>query len=113
MAEKHAELLNGVARTVLSAPGETDPALRRAISARTAALGGSPVEPSQPPVPSELSALVEKIGRHAYKVTDEDIAQLKAAGFSEDALFEIVVSAAMGAGLARYERGMKALRGEL
>jgi len=55
---------------------------------------------------------VETIARHAYKVTDADFAHLRHEGYGEDALFEIVVCAAVGAGAARFERVQKALRDE-
>jgi alkylhydroperoxidase family enzyme len=55
---------------------------------------------------------VDKVAQHAYKVTDEDVAALQAAGNSDDAVFEVTVAAALGAALARLERGMAALRGE-
>ena len=48
---------------------------------------------------------------HAYRTTDQDIVALRTAGYSEDAIFEITLSAALGAGLARLERGLAALKG--
>jgi alkylhydroperoxidase family enzyme len=47
---------------------------------------------------------------HAYKVTDVDINQLKVAGYSEDELYELTISAALGAGLARLNRGLELLK---
>jgi hypothetical protein len=47
----------------------------------------------------------------AYKVTDKDIEALKQAGYSEDAIFEITISAAVGAAYARLERGLEILKG--
>jgi hypothetical protein len=38
-----------------------------------------------------LSILIDKVAKHAYKVTDEDIAAVGASGLSEDQIFEIVV----------------------
>jgi len=58
-----------------------------------------------------VAAYVEKVALHAYRVTDADIDGLREAGYSEDAVFEITLSAALGAGLGRLERGMAALRG--
>jgi hypothetical protein len=48
-----------------------------------------------------VSTLVDKVARHAYRVTDEDIhavrmSAAKASGLSEDQIFEIVVCAAIG-----------------
>jgi hypothetical protein len=37
---------------------------------------------------------------------------LRRAGYSEDAIFEITVSAALGAGMIRLERGLAAMKGD-
>ena len=52
---------------------------------------------------------LEKVRRHAYKVVDADIVALREAGWSEDALFEATVAAALGEGLRRLELGLKTL----
>jgi hypothetical protein len=52
------------------------------------------------------------VALHAYKVTDEDLVALQRLGLSDDALFEMTVSAALGAAVCRLERGLAALRGE-
>lgn len=94
--DPHAALRDRVLQLVLDGPGESDPALRRA-----AADGRG--------VPDELAPLVDKIHAHAHKVTDDDIARLHPS-YSEDQLFEIVVSAALGASQHRLEAGLEALR---
>lgn len=48
------------------------------------------------PASHPAAALVAKVAKHAWKVTDEDVAAVRAAGVSEDAIFELVVCAAMG-----------------
>ena len=58
----------------------------------------------------ELVSYVKKIALHAYKTTDEDIEVLLKAGYSEDAIFEITLSGALGAGMARLERGLAVLK---
>jgi len=58
--------------------------------------------------PDDLRALVEKIDRHAYEVTDEDLAALRAQ-YSEEQLFEIIVAAAFGAADRRLRAGLRAL----
>ncbi|HEU4996846.1 MAG TPA: hypothetical protein VFT29_18645 [Gemmatimonadaceae bacterium] len=60
-------------------------------------------------LPAALKPYVEKVARNAYKVSDEDIEGLKRAGYSEDQIFEVTVSAALGAALQRLERGLIAL----
>jgi alkylhydroperoxidase family enzyme len=59
-------------------------------------------------VPADFLPYVEKVRQHAYRVTDADVAALKA-GFTEDEIFEQTVSAAVAAGLARLEAGLRAL----
>jgi alkylhydroperoxidase family enzyme len=61
-------------------------------------------------VPPGLDDWVTKAHEHAYDVTDADVAALRRAGYSEDAIFEATVAAAVGAGLARFEAGVRALR---
>jgi hypothetical protein len=51
---------------------------------------------------------VDKIHRHAYKVTDEDMARVQAK-YGDDQMFEIVVSAALGASAQRLLAGLDAL----
>ena len=94
-ADPHASSRDAVLRTVLDGPGETDPSLRHAAAEGVA-------------VPDDLRVLVEKIHQHAYRVTDEEIAALQAK-YSEDQLFEIIVSAAVGASRRRLMAGLKAL----
>ena len=59
-------------------------------------------------MPADLQQLVEKIHRHAYKVTDDDIARAQAS-YGDDKMFEIVVSSALGAARQRLMAGLKAL----
>ena len=62
------------------------------------------------PAPPELAPYLEKVRRHAFQVTDDDVQHLKDAGFTEDEIFEHTVSAAVAAGLERLEAGLEALR---
>jgi hypothetical protein len=98
-----------VAEAVLDGPGETPNTLRRSIEARAARLGGG--EREEAPIPSELEGYVHKVALYAYKVTDEEVEELKARGYSEDEIFEITIAAALGAGLARMEKGLGVLKG--
>jgi hypothetical protein len=56
-----------------------------------------------------VGTLVDKVARHAYRVTDEDIAAARASGLSEDQVFEIVVCAAIGQATRQYETAHAAL----
>lgn len=59
--------------------------------------------------PAELAGYIEKVRLHAYKVTDRDVDELKAAGFSEEEIFEHTVAAAVAAGLERLDAGLATL----
>jgi alkylhydroperoxidase family enzyme len=61
------------------------------------------------PAPPEFAPYLEKVRAGAYAVTDTDVEALKAAGYSEDEIFEQTVSAAVSAGLLRLDAGLKAL----
>lgn len=93
--DPHAVLRDRVLARVLEGPGESEPSVRQAAAAGAGA-------------PADLQALVEKIHRHAYKVTDEDVARLQAR-YGDDRMFEIIVSAAVGASRARLLSGLEAL----
>ena len=56
-----------------------------------------------------LATLINKVAKHAYKVTDEDVAAAKASGLSEDQIFELVVCAAIGQATRQYDRALAAL----
>ncbi|MFI6830919.1 hypothetical protein ACIBG5_27725 [Kribbella sp. NPDC050241] len=60
-------------------------------------------------VPLPLQALIGKVAMTPSQVTDADFAAAKAAGFSEDQLFELVVCAAVGQSTRQYEAGLAAL----
>jgi alkylhydroperoxidase family enzyme len=93
--DSHAHLRDRVVESVLRRPGQSDSALRRAAADGIAA-------------PPELQSLIDKIHRHAYKVTDDDVARLREK-YSDDQLFEIIVSAALGASLIRLNAGLQVL----
>jgi len=55
------------------------------------------------PAGPELAAYLEKVRTRAYTVTDADVEALKAAGLSEDEIFEQTVAAAISEGLRRLD----------
>jgi hypothetical protein len=94
IAQLHREM---VAR-VLDGKGEAAPALRHGAF-ENAGL-------SEP-----IRTLIEKVANHAYQVTDGDIPAVRAAGLSEDQIFEIVVCAAVGQASRQYTSALAALAG--
>ena len=55
------------------------------------------------PAPPVMSAYLEKVHAHAYRITDADVDELKDAGISEDEIFEQTVAAAISEGLRRLD----------
>ena len=56
-----------------------------------------------------MRTLIQKVAHHADRVTDEDVAAVRAAGMSEDQIFEIVVCAAIGQASRQYQTALAAL----
>ena len=110
MNDRYSALVQRLVDAVLTSPGDTDSYIRRAVEARAAALGGRPVETTGE-LPAVVESYVDKVARHAYKVTDDDLTMLRQAGYSADAIFEITVSTALGASMSRLERGLAIVRG--
>ena len=107
---RYSEKIKSLADRVLDGPGQSVPQLRQAVAQRVAAKAGAlPKDDAR--LPPEISNYVDKIALHAYRVTDADIEALSAAGYSEDVIFELTVSAALGAGMARLNSGLSALTG--
>ena len=114
MKHRHAEGYEKLRRAVLETEGDAAPALRARVEQASAGRSGraeSGADPTAPALPEPLAAYVEKVALHAYRVTDEDIETLRAAGHSEDAVFELTLAAALGAAAGRYERALSALEG--
>ncbi|MHC4954810.1 MAG: hypothetical protein ACYTGZ_13070 [Planctomycetota bacterium] len=93
----------------LRSHGDAGTDLRGHVEARAAQLSGRKSDHREI-LPPPLDDFVEKVALHAYKVTDDDIHALERAGYSQDAIFELTVCIAVGAGAARFERAMEALR---
>jgi hypothetical protein len=97
----HRSFAETLERKVLDGPGETDPGLRHRVATRAA--GGPPIE-------APYDELASQIGEAAYRTTDTQVANVLRAAGSEKAAFELIVAAAMGAGLVRWQRAIKALQ---
>jgi alkylhydroperoxidase family enzyme len=98
--DPHAPLLAAMRKAALDEAGELDPALRSAAA-------------NNHGLPEPLAGIVDKIARHAYRVTDDDVSELKKSGYTEDQIFELVVAAAVGAASRRADAALAALQGAL
>lgn len=108
--QRHTEKIKSLVDSVLTGPGHSDPQLRQAVEQRVSAHAGR-ASANDRSLPEALDTYVDKIALHAYKITDADVEALRAAGYSEDVIFELTLSAAMGAGITRLRSGMAALAG--
>ncbi len=62
-----------------------------------------------PSAPPALASYLAKVHERAFTVTDADVEALKAAGLSEDEIFEQTVAAAISEGLRRLDRAAEAI----
>ena len=92
-AKKLREIVTARAR---DGHGRSSPALRRAAFENSAA------DPRARP-------LVEKVARHAWKITSADVDAAKAAGLSEDEIFELTICAALGQATRQLGAALAAL----
>jgi hypothetical protein len=94
MDDRFASFREATAAALLKSPATTAQELRQAIA------DGNP--------PPELKTLVQNIRTRAYTVTDQDVDALRSR-YTEDQLFEIIVSAAFGAASDRLAAAQRAL----
>jgi alkylhydroperoxidase family enzyme len=62
-----------------------------------------------PPAPETMAPYLTKVRERAFTITDADVEELKAAGLSEDEIFEQTVGAAISQGLRRLDKAMEAI----
>ncbi len=84
-----------VTERVLTGPGKTTPAVRRAAFDNAGV-----AEPAR--------ALIDKVAKTAWKITDEDFAAAKAKQ-SDDEIYEQVVAAALGQATRQLDAALAAL----
>jgi hypothetical protein len=98
-----------VVQSVLGSDGATDAVVRlTALQHGGAVVTGDGNDDAL----SELGAaaeIVDKVARHAYRITDEDVDAARAGGWSDHELFDVVVATAVGAGVTRRTLGRAAV----
>jgi hypothetical protein len=87
-------------------PATTSPKLREVLFLRAAGLSLE-VDVREPP--EQLRKYSDKVALWAYKVLDDEVEDLRMAGYSDDQIFEMTICSALGAGAARFESGLRAL----
>ena len=92
------ETLVGNLRRAVCGEGELERGIREDLVQGDTTTGG------------ELVPLATKVAKHAYRVVDEDFDALRRVGYTEDQLMEVVIAAAVGAGLTRLETASSIIR---
>jgi hypothetical protein len=93
---------------MLTAPGKTDPDLRRNVEAYVVAQWGVD-RAGTTPIPKNLEPYLKKLSLHAYRITDDDVQSLRANGYTGEEIYEITIVGAMAAGLVGLEGLLAAL----
>jgi len=97
METRYSEKLRRIEDRLIAGPGQLDQLIRRSVVE-----GGESGD-------DILDAYVDKVRHHAYKIVDGDIEALKAAGWSEDQIYELSICAAFGAAKHRLDAGLRAI----
>ncbi|HEX6511622.1 MAG TPA: hypothetical protein VF157_04935 [Chloroflexota bacterium] len=89
-------LVRAIEQRILTGPGKAPPELRaKAFENRE--------------LPEPLAALLDKVAKRSFQVTDGDFAAALVAGCTEDQLFELVICGAVGESSRLYQAGLAAL----
>ena len=97
MIDPYADERRALFEAVTGTAGHLAPAVRRAIVDRAR----DHADPAA--IPGALLPFVDRLAQDATLIKDEDFEGLISAGLDEEAVFEAVVAAALGASLARLE----------
>jgi hypothetical protein len=100
-ADRLAHLAAILRDAVLRGDGVTDPAMRRAAAGEAGAEAGAGAAPE---LPEPVAAFVAMVRDDSYRVSDATVERLLTSGWSEDAVFELTIAAALGAA----DRGLAA-----
>jgi hypothetical protein len=93
--DRHADAIGHLRRAVLETPGNAS------LDLRAAAESAAPTGPAD--------VYLDKVRRESYRIVDGDIDALRAAGLTEDAIFELTVAAALGEATRILDRSIGAL----
>lgn len=97
MADESHDVLAEALRDRILHSGVIEPRLRRAL------IESEPLE-------APYGELARDIADASYRVTDEQVAAVRAAAGSERAAFEVILGASAAAGLSRWDAAARAIR---
>jgi hypothetical protein len=93
---RHAPRIAILRRAILVTPGATSPAERMDAEAQAVTAGPA-------------AGYLLKVRNQSYRIVDDDLRALRAAGLGEDAILELTLATALGAAKSLWEQGMAAL----
>ncbi len=94
----HAAMAEALRARAVAAPALLDASLRKAAIER------------REPLPQPYEALVVHVADASYKVTDAEVAAVRQAAGSDKAAFEVIMAAAIGAAMVRFDRATQVLQ---
>ena len=95
---RHDEEVARVRRAAAESPGFAEPELRRAVHE-----GGT--------LPAPLDWYIQKVRAAAWSVDDDDVAALVDAGYSQDVIVELTITAAAAEAGRRWDAALRAMAG--
>jgi hypothetical protein len=95
--DPYADERRALVEAVTGTAGHLAPAVRSAIVDRARGRADAAA------IPGALVPFVDRVARDSTLIEDPDVDALLSAGLAEEAVFETVVAAALGASLARLE----------
>lgn len=98
--DRFSELRAGVQQAILTRDGATDRATRRRAYDGEGA-------------PGAIAEYVATVQRNAYRVDDDMVKAVRAAGLDDDAIFELTVATAVGEATRQYEAALAGLTAAL
>jgi alkylhydroperoxidase family enzyme len=102
LEDRYRRQADDLIEAVTGRTGHLSPNTRRWIVGRAA--GGPGL--GDAPLSTAAISLVDRVATDADQVSDADILELRASGLGEEAIFELIVAAAVGAGFGRLKRAV-------
>lgn len=96
MKDEYARKLETLMKSVFEGPGRLPAETRRALAERKF-------------VPAALEKFRDKVFDRAVEISDEDVDALRAAGMTEDEIYEAAVASALGAARVRLDAALSAI----
>lgn len=93
------QIFDALCARVLTGAGVTSPAQRAAAAGV-----------SDDGVPAAFARLLATIRKAAYRITDDDVRALQAAGVSDDAIYELTIATTVGVAQRRRASALAAIK---